>query len=327
MKKFFCSVFVIVVTSLVVFTSCDDATTSSGFDTQSETLASVSFVVSCDDFSKTIAPKPALMAVSRYSVQGTSSSGSSFGPVFSTDSNIAVDGILPGTWNILAKAYNSNGNELARGEVKIVLQNGSNRASVPLDTILGVGTAQLALSWQDAISADSKLKINAVFESSAGDKYQDTLEVSTKDCKATLKRNLSAGSYVLTVKVSDSSGIIYGFAEAVRIVSGETSIGVVTLDGVSAQLDVSLINLVGTPLPVYVQCTPMGSNYLLRACCDTLPANVASSSLSYLWFCNGSAVGFSKDLTATSSTSSGCRYDVIVSSSVLGTTGSASITM
>jgi len=332
MKRMSYFVFALVMLVLAVFTSCDDASSSSSEDSSgmyAQKNASVSFIVQYDDTSKTISPKPALMSVSRFSVQGTGPSGTTFGPVFSTGSSIEVKDLLPGEWSILAKAYNSNGNELARGEVKCTLQSGLNRANVSLDTISGEGSVQITLNWKNSFSVDSKFTVKAMFESTSGSKYLETVTAITEDCKVALKKNLPAGSYIMTVKVSDSTGIISGFAEAIRIVANETSIGVVTLEGMPAELEVVISNSIGTPLPVYVQCSPQGNgNYVLRACCDTLPAGVFSSSLLYRWFCNGSAVGFEKELrTSSSNASSGGRYDVIVSCAVLGTTGSASVTI
>lgn len=331
----------------ISFVGCDD--TSSGCSSGSsdpsgsgggvvwaEGGASVSFQLSFEDSllevcsesepGKTIAPKPNLMSVSSYSVEGEGPGGASFGPVHSKQSSVSVEGIVSGQWSIVARAYNKNGNELAVGTASCTLETGSNRVNVVLDALAGEGSVQLSFKWKPSLSNCSIIRFAIVLEDSQGVRYQEYLNAKTTACSLSFSKKLSAGSYTLTVRVSDDAGLSRGCAEALRVVANETSIGVVDLDDCPSSLEVSIGGSIGVPIPVYATCTPTGTGFLLSASCSSLPAGLAESDLKYRWFRDGEAVGFSRDLKVSPSDSIH-RYDVIVSCSIAGTSGSATVTV
>lgn len=316
--------------------SCEDGGSSNrGGGEDGSCLSSVSFQLSYDDSilgfddsgsagARTIAPKPNLMSVSSYSVQGVGPNGASFGPVYSKQSSLSANGLVPGYWTIVATAYNPNGNELLEGSVSCVLSGGSNRVEVPLDSLPGEGVVQVSFKWDASLSSAKSLRITASFEDSQGRLFLETLDVSMSSRSALLQRSLPAGSYVLTVRIDDSQGLSRGCAEAIRIVCGETSIGVVNVGDASSGLEIVLNGHVGTPIPVYAKCKPTGTGFLLSANCDSLPYGVSASSLKFRWYRDGEAVGFAQTLDIPSS-GAGHRYDVVVSCNVAGTTGSATV--
>lgn len=362
MKRFrFCigavsNLFLLVSVVLLVFmsialVSCDDGSSGSSKGSNNGTSGgggsvaggtSVSFQLSLDDSitkacsedasglevgansGKTIAPKPNLMNVSSYSVEGIGPGNSAFGPVHSKQSSVSVEGLVSGQWSIVAKAYNQNGNELAVGKASCCLESGSNRVDVILDTLTGEGSIQLTFKWKASISSCRDIRFAIVLEDSQGVRRQEFLDAKTSDCSLSFSKKLAAGSYTLTVRVSDDAGLSRGCAEAIRVVANETSIGVVNIEDCPASLEISIGGSIGIPIPVYATCTPTGTGFLLSARCDTLPAGLAESDLKYRWFRDGEAVGFSRDLKVSSSGSSS-RYDVIVSCSIAGTSGSATV--
>lgn len=327
------------------FASCDDG--SSGFSggagngSGSGTGAvaggaSVSFQLSIEDSisevcfesapGKTIAPKPNLMNIASYSVEGTGPGSATFGPVHSKQSSVSVEGLVSGQWSIVARAYNKNGNELAVGTASCTLEAGSNSVNVVLDALAGEGSVQLSFKWKPSLSNCSTIRFAIVLEDSQGVRRQEFLNAKTADCSLSFSKKLAAGSYTLTVRVSDDAGLSRGCAEALRVVANETSIGVVNLEDCPASLEISIGGSIGVPIPVYATCTPTGTGFLLSASCNSLPAGLAESDLKYRWFRDGEAIGFSRDLKVSSSGSMN-RYDVIVSCSISGTSGSATVTV
>ena len=275
---------------------------------------------------KTIAPKPNLMNVASYSVEGTGPGSATFGPVHSKQSSVSVEGLASGQWSIVAKAYNQNGNELALGKAPCTLESGPNRVDVVLDTLTGEGSIQLVFKWEPSLSSCKDIRFAIVLEDSQGVRRQEFLNAKTSDCSLSFSKNLAAGSYTLTVRVSDDAGLSRGCAEALRVVANETSIGVVNIEDCPASLEISIGGSIGVPIPVYATCTPTGTGFLLSANCNPLPTGLAESDLKYRWFRDGEAVGFSRDLKVSSSGSMS-RYDVIVSCSIAGTSGSATVTV
>lgn len=320
MKKF---IHILIFLIVLLLVSCDESTTLEQI--AEEKLACVSFIMQFEDMtSKTIMPKNTLLTATSFSVEGSGPNGTSFGPVCSKETSIAVNNLLEGNWFIIAKAYNSNGNELARGNVSCTLKQGENNVNINLTSLEGTGDVQIAIKWKSTISNDKNLKIIALFENIDGTKYEEILQVNTAELSKIIKKSLPCGSYTLTLKISDSSGFITGCAEAVRIVSNETAIGTLNFENVKSTLNVVIKNSIVSPIAVYATCTPENDKYVLSAVCNNLPEAVNSSSLKYRWFCDGEAVGFSKNFTIAQSNALH-RYDVVVSSSSLSTMGSATV--
>ncbi len=322
MKKLIYGLIFLSVLSLV---SCDDNCLTQQETKEKRTC--VSFIMRLDDVaSKTIMPKSTLLTAESFSVEGFGPSGTYFGPVCSNETSIYVNNLLIGDWSITAKAYNSNGNELYRGTVYCTLNYGENNVGINLNSLVGTGWVQIAIKWRAAISNDKNLKITASFESTNGTKYEEILQSETGVCAAIIKKSLPAGSYTMTLKISDSNGTIAGCAEAVRIVSNETSIGILNFEDVKSTLSIVVKSSIASPITVYATCTPQSGKYVLSAVCNNLPEILVSSSLKYKWFCDGDAVGFSKDCTILQSNALH-RYDVVVYSNIAGSTGSATVTI
>jgi len=320
MKKI---IHVLIILVILVLSSCDEPLQQK----TEENLTCASFIMQFDDkSSKTISPKSTLLSVTSFSIEGSGPNETSFGPVFSNKASISVDNILIGDWSIIAKAYNSNGNELSRGSVSCSLGLGENNININLNSLVGTGWVQIAIKWKPTISSDKNLKIVALFEDINGTKHEEILQVGTSESSTIMKKNLPCGSYTMTLKISDSNGVIVGCAEAVRIVSNETAIGVLNFEDVKSSLNVVIKNSVSSPIIVYATCTPKSGAYVLSAVCNSLPDGVMASSLKYRWYCDGEAVGISKDYTVAHANALH-RYDVVVYSNVGGTTGSATVTI
>ena len=280
---------------------------------------------------KTIMPKLNLMEVTRYSVEGTGPSGASFSPVYGEGDEIAVSELAPGTWTITAKAYNADGKELARGSSTCALERGSNNVSVVLDTIPGIGTAQISYTWDETISSSSEITITTVFENEAGEKTTNAKKVNTSEKKTIITQSLAAGSYVVKVEVSDETGKIgIGAAEALRIVDKTQSIGVIALVSVGSNLTVSIENNVATPMQVYLDYSPkspvVGETLALKVCFNNLPSYVSSTDLKYQWYRDGKLMKIGSTSYTIKAEQGAHRYDVIVTNARKGSTSSATVT-
>ena len=280
---------------------------------------------------KTIMPKLNLMEVTRYSVEGTGPSGASFSPVYGEEDEIAVSELAPGTWTITAKAYNADGKELARGSSTCALERGSNNVSVVLDTIPGIGTAQISYTWDETISSSSEITITTVFENEAGEKTTNAKKVNTSEKKTIITQSLAAGSYVVKVEVSDETGKIgIGAAEALRIVDKTQSIGVIALVSVGSNLTVSIENNVATPMQVYLDYSPkspvVGETLALKVCFNNLPSYVSSTDLKYQWYRDGKLMKIGSTSYTIKAEQGAHRYDVIVTNARKGSTSSATVT-
>ena len=294
--------------------------------------------IESNDSARTIMPSEALMEVRKYSVSGTGPSGASFGPLFSSESELSVQDLAVGSWTITAKALNAENNELASGSAVLNLTRGENKATVVLDEITGNGTLQLDYSWNEDISGDEFIRIQTSLEDQAGNKTTRTKEVLLSDGMTTLVLNLDAGSYILNVQVLDSSGSIgVGATDAVRIVSNTRSRGEVALRTANpvsshAGTEITLRNEVGSPMSFYIDYYPKnpgkGKTMTLVATTSFLPDGVKPSDLVFSWYKDGVHQSTGTSYTFSMVSESGVhRYDVIVRSNMEGTMCGASLVL
>lgn len=285
-----------------------------------------------DEVSKTIMPKQNQLSVTRYSIEGSGPGGISFAPVYGDTAQLSVSELAPGSWTLTARAYNAEGKNLAQGSTNCTLARGPNNVSVVLNSIPGAGSVQIAFSWEDTISSSSTIKITTTFELEGGGKTVNEKTVSTSDKKTTITQTLTAGSYVMRVEVSDSSGKIgIGAAEALRVVDNTQSIGVVKLASTGAGMVVSLENQVSNPMQIYLDYSPKapvaGESIKLIAKYDELPSYVTSSDLRFQWYKNGVLQSVGSSSLTLKAEAGVHRYDVIVSNSRKGSTSSATLTL
>ena len=299
-----------------------------------------------EDAGRTIMPSAALMEASKYSVSGKGPGGAAFGPVLSTESTVSIRNISTGSWELTAKALNIQNNEIASGTASVDITHGENKATVVLDRMSGNGSLQLNFTWDREICEDQSMQILISFEDAEGDIRMLSRTVNVADCGAYYVFNLEAGSYVLSVRVLDSSGYVgVGATDAVRILDNTRTEGDVSLicgtkpedkpdnpdnPAEEGNAQITIRNDVGSPMTFYIGYSPMkaskGKELTLTACCDELPDGVEEEDLSYQWYVNGEQCRNETGKKMTVTAASGMtRYDVIVRSSVEGSLCGASL--
>ena len=289
------------------------------------------------EISRTIMPSQTLMETKKYSVSGAGPSGTSFGPILTTDSELSVSDLVPGTWTITAKALNAENNELATGSGQCTISAGTNKATIVLDTITGSGTLELNFSWDEDICDEQKMRISIDLEDSEGNVISRNKDVYTSECQASIILSLNAGCHVLSIQVKDSKGNLgVGATDAVRIVSNTRSTGTVELQSskpvVHSGTSISFENAVGKPMNFYIDYYPKspsrGQKVTLKASYFSLPDDIDPEDLNFQWYKDGvlqeAADGFNYAITAESGVH---RYDVIVRSRKVGTMCGASLSL
>lgn len=288
-----------------------------------------------ESVSRTIMPASALMEVHKYSVSGQGPGGKSFGPVYSTESSVTVESLDVGNWTISAKALNAENNELSSGTGTVFIGRGQNDMTVTLDTITGSGNLQLNLTWDDDITYLDSLRMDVSLLDTAG------TVISTVTRESALNNAdgisvlipLAAGCHVLSVRVYDDDGSLdVGATDAVRIISGTTSVGTMHLKASNpspaGELSIGFSNNVGVPMSFYIDYSPkvitVGQSVTLVAQHGTLPSNI--TSFTYQWFVDGVLFSSGTSQNCTIQAAYGLhRYDVIVRSNIEGTMCGASM--
>lgn len=320
----------LLVTALIsaVLVSCQDSAEPAG------TKLNIR-ITEPESVSRTIMPASALMEVHKYSVSGLGPGGKTFGPVLSTESSVTVESLDVGNWTISAKALNAENNELSSGSGTVFIGRGQNDMTVTLDTITGSGNLQLNLTWDDDITYLDSLRMDVSLLDTAG------TVISTVTRESALNNAdgisvlipLAAGCHVLSVRVYDDDGSLdVGATDAVRIISGTTSVGTMHLKASNpspaGELSIGFSNNVGVPMSFYIDYSPkvisVGQSVTLVAQHGTLPSNI--TSFTYQWFVDGVLFSSGTSQNCTIQAAYGLhRYDVIVRSNIEGTMCGASM--
>ena len=288
--------------------------------------------------SRTIMPASALMQTRKYIVSGTGPGNASFGPIQSLDSTITVDNLSVGQWTITARAVNAEDKDLACGSGEFFIGRGQNDVTLVLDQMPGSGTIQLDLSWDGDITYLENISLEVSIQDISGNEvYCVTRESNTDSEGISVMIPLDAGSYLVSVLVSDQDGSLgVGAADAVRIIKGTVSKGTMHLQASNTNYigkpSFVLDNRVGDPMAFYLDYSPkdisVGDQVTLSAVCENLDSSIDSSSLAYQWFRDGVLLHEGSSSTYKVSATRGLhRYDVIVRSNVLGTMCGASMTL
>ena len=164
--------------------------------------------------------------------------------------------------------------------------------------LVGTGGLSLSLSWPDG-TVNSPVTVAAwLVPETATDAYTNhpiTFTVTEATRTATyavpLSTGLTAGYYTLLVQLSGAGSVVWGWAESVRIVSGLTTTGLLTLVAGTGGLSLSIVVDMENPITINWSTTPPTSITVAQSLNLTAtPASAAATGygFSYQWYLNGS---------------------------------------
>lgn len=239
------------------------------------------------------------MSAASYDVRGDGPGQAFFSSRGVTSGTVQEHSLAPGDWRVTVDAFNTDTppTRIGSGNVDVTVRSGNSvQAVVRVDPLPGPGALDLALSWPQGVLANpavvstltpiggsSSLPLGFTVSNSAnGSSNGPTAEYSGD--------RIAAGYYTLNLKLEDGSRVVWGTAEVVRIVSGQTSSGTFSLassvnaGGLVLKVVVDLgnpiaVSLAGTPATMAID-KPMGA--------QATPSN--ESAYDYYWYVNGVAI-------------------------------------
>lgn len=274
-------------------------------------------------FTRSLLPKDTPLEVSRYVVEGDGPQGTTFNVISTTDT-LEVEGLLIGTWNLIAVGQNTNGVDLVRGETSVNLTPQPQDITITLNSLEGQGLMNIELFWDYLKVSDPKLVVSLTNESNATQTLVPTIN-NIANGSVTYNGHFSAGSYLLKAQLYSGSVPVAGCAEVIRIVGNRTTEGQIELKldkYANVPTSLTLVNNLGVP----VECTILGLSENVAALTPlTATLSVSDSTeISVEWYLDGSLIG--NQLSCSFTPSSGThRLDVIAKGALLASSGSASI--
>lgn len=275
---------------------------------------------------KLLAPKEVSLEISRFTVNGSGPDGETFS-VTSPTRSVSVSGLLIGSWNVTAEGLNEDGTRLASGKATVQLGPEPSPATIYLDKLEGSGTATIQITWDPNLITDPSFTLE-VTNQNTGITRTQSLDTSTLpsgyvDFETS---TLEAGSYMLVGRLYAGGVQVSGFAEALRIVDGQSTSGSINLSlskttAIPAKFE--LVDKIGSP----VQCSitglasEMSTTQQVTAKLEPQPGSEVSTT----WYMDGSKV--SEGLACTFTPQRGNhRLDVMAQGSGKASLGSASFT-
>ncbi len=172
---------------------------------------------------KTLVP-PVVMEVSGYDIQGTlEGGGDSFQTSIQVDESFSRSGLTPGLWTILVDARNADGTIIGDGDSTAQISAGSiTTVQIEIAPLSEVGTLDLMVQWPKKVFDSDDIVVTLTPAITPDPVF--TIKTQDQRREGTyLNSAIPAGYYLLTLRLIGDGVPVWGIAEAVRILAGETT--------------------------------------------------------------------------------------------------------
>ncbi|MFW5783398.1 MAG: immunoglobulin domain-containing protein [Spirochaetota bacterium] len=187
-------------------------------------------IVGTEDQARSIGPAISV-DVDRYVIRGESDSGDTF-EMTSPDTQVVIDGLTAGYWNITVDAFNEGNVHLYTGTQRALVEGGvALPLMVSLVAVPGTGTLTVGMSWPASALDDPT--VEAVLVPAEGDSIP--LAFATAGTTASFSGDqIPTGFHTLIIKLKEGDMLVAGAVELVHIVGGHTTEADLTFDQVNA---------------------------------------------------------------------------------------------
>jgi len=331
MKKLFFTYLVLMLVITFCLTSCEDQPL-----TQDDTIVT-NIKFSCPNFplksnSRNILPPEGNLNTDHFSLVANGPKGQSINKNSINDCTLELKSLNKGDWTFTAKALNQFGKVLAIGTKTAKLSKSNQTVDLEIDTLPGYGKLSINFTWDSSQIELNETNCNIMVNliSQEGNKVAANLEnINYKEGKASLNHTLLSGSYTVNLILQYENEDLAGATEAVRIIENTTSSGNINLSLGLITSSFTILDSTGSPILGHITSVPQDeTSTLLTFIPQGLPNNISLDDLEYQWYNQGKIMPNATSSNCYIFPSSGLqRYDVIVSSSQIGSIGGASITV
>ncbi len=279
------------------------------------------------EISRTITPGDVTLSITNYDITCTGPNNESY-KLTTKRNTFVLEDVPVGTWNIKADGKNEEGIVLVTGSTTFNLNETNTSATVLLNEMVGSGNLSLIYTWDSTLVSDPRLDIQFTgMDNSVSQKYTPT--VSSAGSSTLSVTSQTSGSYTVNAKLYDGDLLVAGAIDAVRIVSGKTTTGNISLDldkapPVVGQL--TLENRVGTPVVCVV--SGLTNNEVIAAQAEktiTLDTqSINKEDVTIEWYLDGSLIKTGEEVTIKPDPGKH-RLDIIAKTNMLGSTGSTQV--
>ncbi len=236
---------------------------------------------------RTLEP-PLDMNVASYNLTGLGPGGASFQRPGVTGASTTVDSLAPGSWQVTVEAFNSASQLIGTGSADAVVVAGATTASlIVVSPLAGDGLLQLTVTWPSGQLSNPSVAgtLAPVGGSPTALAFALAGESATYQNPA-----LASGYYVLSLSLREGTTVVWGRAESVRILAGQTTTGLFALTAADldpGSLQVTILPNLQNPFQISFQgqsqALAPGTDMTVSAALSPVPP-----SPSYQWYLDGS---------------------------------------
>lgn len=272
-----------------------------------------------------ISPEGQGLAITGYVVSGSGPNDNTFS-VSTASSQVDINGLVIGTWDISVTGLNQQGTTIATGSVTHHLTTSENTVEVALDEFSGEGFLDIGFSWNDPNYPDIELDLRLKPQNEAEQVVTTGKSIHPSSATARYQTTLDTGSYDLSFTLRSGGTRIAGGVVAIRILDGFTSAKEITIivDTQTPEATGLLINsAIVEPVDGTIQGLPDPVLPLQQVTAQYVHNRGGGASpLSVDWYLDGEHLG--NGTSVDFSTHSGeHRLDAVARTQLLGSVGSA----
>lgn len=276
---------------------------------------------------RSITPEGVDLEITKYRVSGTGPGNAQFN-MTTNKTTLLLESIAIGSWNVTAEGLNQNNLALVRGSTSFNFSQNNPSVTVTLNELIGKGSININFSWDPTRITNPSLVISLRPEqgNTSPITYAPTsINKSVGQASFTLN-DVSAGSYVITAMLYEGSVSIAGAVEAIRVVGNSHSSGEISFDLNEKHSNgtLSITNNAGIPVTCTISGIPSNCSAFEKVTATLTPSSTSLKDLVIDWYLDGENIGRGQTI-AFEPVPGFHRLDVVASTNLLGSTGSATI--
>jgi len=155
-----------------------------------------------------------------YILEGTGPNEDSL-TLTTNSSQVNINGLVIGTWNLLVTAINQQGTPLATGEKTFQLTTRNNSVEVIIDTLIGSGDLRVDFSWGEEIFDEIDFVLGLQKQGNEAIDVSSAVLVNEQSSSAQYQTTLDAGVYELTYSIYSQGVKLTGGIDIIRILDNK----------------------------------------------------------------------------------------------------------
>lgn len=277
---------------------------------------------------RTLSPEGQGLTITGYTVSGEGPNESTFS-VSTNSSQVEINGLTIGTWELEVIGYNQQGTPIAQKTLSHQLTSRNNFLEVLLTDLVGEGGVDIGFYWNEPDFPNISFVLELKSQEGSYEVVKSGVTVNPATASARYQATLPCGSYEIAFSLYSQDEKLAGGVEALRILDNCSTSGNITIvvnKETAEPTGLKILSNVVEPVEGVIEGLP-----------DVIPPNTETTvsftrtrgggakNLQIAWYIDGSYRGESNPFSFSTHTGTH-RIDALVQTELLGSVGTVSKT-